>query len=468
MKGKILSYDSKKGIGRIITSKKQIKTFTAKDLINNIIPEVGLEVTFEIEDGKLRNIDIEDIYTLVDTVKKEVFYTPPKELNIKETVSLNECLDNFFKKYFNVINKYQSYLNSPKTLPYKKIKRFIFTAYNNLVEIDTNINDKHLLSVKNSLEELEFYYDSLIGDIKYPSEILLDKIFLKKQLEFQSINKKFEVNKKIISENLSKSKSLEGKIKQLEIELKSLSPKSDIYIQKEAELKGYKKNYVDLIDKAQTLKDENATLIKDIVLFKEFYKELFKDIFIKKTKMLSKVLIKELDSIAYECDTILWKNAKASKAIQHFFKDAKIEGSYSTKTFMKYYLKNLNTEKMNNKDNELVEIFNELKLLSKSVVIYNKNRSHAREITLEIENLDHDTDVKIFNIFKEFILYIKENSTFIDIIILHIEENIVGSISKIMPIFSKLGIKAILYSDNIKADNIIKTKDLYKELRNLI
>ena len=469
MKGKIVSYDATKGIGKLIIPKQGIKVFNIdewKDYSKS--PEVGLEIDFEINNNKIINIKVENTSTILQNLTAPVSYQIPYDLRIRETVSLNDCLELFFKKYYRIINKYEKYLNYHKSLPYKKIKRFIFTAYNNLIEIDMHINDKYLLHVKDSLEELEESYTSLLGEIKHPAEILLEKVFLKKQIEFQKLNKKFETNKKIITESLSTAKSLENKIKQLQAEMSGLSPKSDIYQTKEAELKGYKKSYVDLIDKAQNLKDENSILVKDITLFKEFYKKLFREIFDKKIDILIRILTKELNAITYEFDTILWKNAKNSRAIQHFFKDAKIEGSYSTKTFIRYYLKNLNSEKMNDKDNELLEILNELNVFSKTFIVFDRKRNRARDISSFIENMDHDSVVKIFDDLKQFILYIKENDSSIDCAMIEIETNTQNSINKIVHILNSIGVEVILFSETLNSPGIIHINNLFKELKEII
>jgi hypothetical protein len=186
-----------------------------------------------------------------------------------------------------------------------------------------------------------------------------------------------------------------------------------------------------LIDTAQNLKEENSLIVNDITEFEKVYKELFKNFFEKESRILKKILEKEMNILGYQFDTLLWENAKESKDIHKFFEEAKIEGSYSTKTFMKYYLKTLNVYKMNDKNQQLLEIMDELTLFSKSIIIYDRNLNRARELSMLIENLDHDANVKIISSLKDFVLYIKENDSKIDIAISEVDKSNIQSIEKV-------------------------------------
>jgi len=470
LKGKVVSYDSVKGVGKIISKEEGIKPFNINDWKDyKTMPFIGMEISFEIDNLKITNITPLNSNLNLNSLKEHINYAIPYNLRIRENISLSECLNDFFKKYNRIAYKHQDMLLSKKTLPYKKIKRFLFTAYNNLLEIDMYINDRTLLLVREALEEIERYYQSILGEIKNPIEIMLEKIFLNKQQNYRKIKHKFETNKSLISESVSKSKSLDSQIKSLTIKLNEIkNKKSDEYLIKETELKSYRKLYVDLIDSAQNAKDENGILFEDLKKFKEFYKKLFQEGFNAKIEILLQILLKELNSMTYKFDTILWENAVNSQLIQHFFKEAKIEGSYSTKTFIKYYLKNLNNEKMHSKDAELLEVFNELQVFNKSIVIYSKHRNQAKELAVMIENLDHDIDVKIFISFKEFILNIKDSDGSLDIVMLELDNENEDVVKKVIPLLERTGIKVILFSNKIKRKGIVLFDEFPKKLKTLI
>ena len=118
-------------------------------------------------------------------------------------------------------------------------------------------------------------------------------------------------------------------------------------------------------------------------------------------------------------------------------------------------------------DKELLEVFEELKSLSKNIIVYEVN-NRARDIAAYAENLDHDCDVKIFDNIKEFILYIQENATLVDIACIYISKYNQNIIPKILPLLEKIDIDTILYSDEIEDENIVKTKDLKYKLKMLM
>ena len=468
MRGKIVSYDSSKGVGKILIKNQGVKLFFVDNWIDyETMPEIGMEVEFGLENNKI--IDISPINfhgSLFEKLNEKITYVLPNDLKIKEDISLDYCLEEFFEQFKKITLKYKDLLSSTKTLPYKKIKRFLLTAYNNLLEIDVSINDSRLREIKNSLDEVEYYYNKLQNEIKNPIYVLLEKLVLNKQKNYQVLKKRFNDNKSLITESTKKTNILEVKIEKTKNDLSKLNPKSKEYKELLNTLKSYKRKYVDLLDMMQDLKDENKIIVKDIDEFEKIYHQIFEKFFKKETNILLQLLNKEMDILAYQFDTILWENAKNSKSIQHFFKESKIEGSYSTKTFMKYYLKNLKTDKMNEKDSELVEIFNELKVFSKNIVICDQKRNRAREIMMYIENLDHDSDVKIFDNLKEFVLYVKENDANIDMIILEIEDTNKEMANKVIPFLEKIGVKIFLFSE--KLNEYLNLNSLYKELKNFI
>ena len=56
-------------------------------------------------------------------------------------------------------------------------------------------------------------------------------------------------------------------------------------------------------------------------------------------------IIDTLNVLAYRFDKELWRSAKRSKPVQKFFIEARIEGLYSSKTYMKYYINKLDIKK---------------------------------------------------------------------------------------------------------------------------
>ncbi len=476
MKGKIVSYDPVKGVGKIIIKNRGVHIFSIDNWIDyDNTPQVSMEVECGIENNKLIDItSVNSSKSLLNELKKEFDSIPLPDLKIKGSVAIEQCLEDLFGKYKKIALKYKDILEKNKSIPYKKVKRFIKTAYNNLLEIDQKIDDKYLVEVRDSLYDIEYFYDDLLRIIKSPVYVNLEKFVLNKQKNYSVIKKRFEANKELSVESIKKANLLELEIQKLKDDIKKLNQKSKEYKEVLEMIKSKKRKYVDLIDTAQNLKEENSLIVNDITEFEKVYKELFKNFFEKESRILKKILEKEMNILGYQFDALLWENAKKSKDIHKFFEEAKIEGSYSTKTFMKYYLKTLNVDKMNDKNQQLLEIMNELTLFSKSIIIYDRNLNRARELSMLIENLDHDANVKIISSLKDFVLYIKENDSKIDIAISEVDKSNIQSIEKIIFILKKLDIDFLLFSENIANRKDIVYIDhkninsLKKEIKNIL
>ena len=73
---------------------------------------------------------------------------------------------------------------------------------------------------------------------------------------------------------------------------------------------------------------------------------------IKYKDMIAKIL----NYKAYDFDAYLWKCAVKSKPISDYFKSSRIKGTYSTETFLRYYLKTLDTDKVRSEQEGLFKL----------------------------------------------------------------------------------------------------------------
>ena len=87
------------------------------------------------------NIEVE--FELSNT--KEVLFVKPKSIfanenfTIQQTKSIKDCIYDYFGGVENLIKRYQKAIQSNKELDFLRIKRFLFTAYNDLFELDSTI-----------------------------------------------------------------------------------------------------------------------------------------------------------------------------------------------------------------------------------------------------------------------------------------------------------------------------------------
>lgn len=85
--------------------------------------------------------------------------------------------------------------------------------------------------------------------------------------------------------------------------------------------------------------------------FQEFDKKL-SILQVKYKDMISRIL----NYKAYDFDSYLWKNAVRSKSIKEYFKASGIKGTYSTETFLRYYLKTLDKDNLKEEQEELFKL----------------------------------------------------------------------------------------------------------------
>jgi len=200
--GKILFFNENEGKGIIITSQKEKIDFIVNEWNDfDIMPSLGLEVVFNLKDKKALNIlskessklqknepsivhvqqeikpeeiiketlkeivsiseltqelasEIEtEIETEIDTeveteVEEELEYDDDEELEYDDesrpesiTISINiaTAISNYFTKIKEHLEHRSVYKKVPGSLDYVLIKRFLFTTFNNLSDIDLHI-----------------------------------------------------------------------------------------------------------------------------------------------------------------------------------------------------------------------------------------------------------------------------------------------------------------------------------------
>jgi hypothetical protein len=107
-------------------------------------------------------------------------------------------------------------------------------------------------------------------------------------------------------------------------------------------------------------------LREDMEMLSEF-RSVYKDNFIKSFTSLAHdyelLLLQILGAQSYIFDRMLWEKAKKSRVIKRFFSEAQIDGEFSSKTYLKYYLNTLDKEKASQEQRGLFKLYAYLKTL---------------------------------------------------------------------------------------------------------
>ena len=319
----------------------------------------NLEVEFELNDTN----------TQVTVVRPKK--SPTQEFEIHQTKSIKDCIYDYFGGTDNLIKRYEKDINSKKDLDFLRIKRFLLTAYNDLFELDSTISNTALTNLKSELGALDREYESFIKKASYPPQYSYEKIFLAHQIEFTKMEEQFA---------------------------KRTDTKSASYAQASNNLKKLRKRYVDLLHYLSIQKDKLAKATKARDDFSEkFFEDFLRD-YLPLTNALKVDFIKLLNAKAYDLDALLWQRAKRSMSVRRFFIKAGITGTYSSKTFLKYFLHSLDRNKIRNETKKLFDLLKYLEAFSKkNILLIQASPEDSKRYKEYLKNFDSDLQITTSN-----------------------------------------------------------------------
>jgi len=252
---------------------------------------------------------------------------------------LSEFLDNYFNNIKKVNEFHWNYLTTnhfkfPQN-NYIELKRFIDTATNFLSDIDKDILSNLAGKLYQDINSLYEYYNEFYKKSKY-SEYIFHKEYLETIEKYKKLKDEVEKSQKSMEEYNNIIQSSEEQLKEMS--------KDDLAYKK------IKKRYVDAIYEFSKVKEEFYKVKKDMVEIEKSEQTKFFPEFNKLKEHNLKKLKKIINVKLYYFEKILWFNASKSPAVIKFFDDSNIEGDFSTKTFIKYFLKNIDVSKSSNSE----------------------------------------------------------------------------------------------------------------------
>ncbi|AZV45862.1 hypothetical protein C3L23_00815 [Nautilia sp. PV-1] len=269
-------------------------------------------------------------------------------------------LDEFIDHYFEEIEKINTYhfnflVTHRFTFPkhnYLQLKRFIDTATNFLSEIDDNLLRGLTAKLYGDVDSLYKYYQKFKKKTEYDEYVFVND-YLMEVDRYKELKNSHEMLKTEI-ESYNKS------IQDTELKLKRFKkvPKDEKEL---AEYKKLKKKHVDSIYYISKIKDEYSEVKKKMSELEKYERKQFIPKFNKYKEMHLKKLEKIINVKLYYYEKLLWLQASESDLIKKFFEESNIDGEFSTKTFINYYLKHIDTSKSSNGDwysylNELLKV----------------------------------------------------------------------------------------------------------------
>lgn len=264
-----------------------------------------------------------------------------------EAVELKELVADFLKGYFVEVDEINSFnieflQNNDfmdTKIDYLKLIRFLNTAIDNLKNLDPEILDDFLRKLHGDTSKLYEYYIAFDKNNKI-SEIIYRRDFLESIKPYRELKAEVEKTETLKNSYFSTMKATEN-------QLSSMKPKTEAQIK---EYKVLKRRNVDAISNYADSKETLQTLNRELIKFEEDSFEEFNRQFFDEKSYYLESLSKIINIKLFYLDKILWIEAQKSQSIQNFFERAQIKGDYSMKTFIEYYLRNINVSQSRSSD----------------------------------------------------------------------------------------------------------------------
>lgn len=367
MKGRILFYNSQTGQGKVILQSGEKIDFSAELWDDfDTMPETGATVECDVKGGVIQGMRSE-ASPMDEPQEEEAPHVPPTPINPHgPTFSVEQTLSNYFKPIDYLIGEPPEVVNTRHQLDFFLIRRFLMTAYNDLRGLDSTLHRNRDVKEKmDEIQELHKAYQT-VKDRVEKSKLAFEMIFLRSQPEYLKFIRYKEQCLNRISTLSQMEESLFPDIQKKEEQLKKLKPKEEEKRHKlEEELKSLRRHYVDAIHENAGLAEELNTMDDIKTTYTEKYFDAFVKELLKRGAEYMKVLAKILNYRAYDFDQLIWQHAAKSKMIREYFANASIKGSYSTLTFLRYYLQSLDKDKAGAEQKELFKLQEYLEKLEK-------------------------------------------------------------------------------------------------------
>ena len=452
--GKVLFFNSNEGSGIIITAEKTKHNFSVQFWDDfDVMPETGLEVAFDEVDGNIENIvskatyeeEIHENVVQEDEVVEaktelqineslaiekhlEIVSTPDlnyvdsteemsvahfeleiegseaeveaelqreRPSSITNTLTIGRAVSNYFDVIKQNIEIRENYKKVTGRLDYLVIRRFLWTTYNNLVDVDIRIITPKIKMLSNDLKEMAKVYDDYVIKTKNPP-FAYQEVFLSAQEEYQKIKQGAGNVIEKINHLQVNAKKLGGvrSIRKKELQESIKTPQFKAL---EKELKSLNGAYVDVVHMMAELDERYKN---DMALLEEFeteYREDFYEVFDIEAQRHRDDLVDILNAQAFFFDSQQWSAAKSSKLVQAHFKQANVSGELNTKTYLKYYLSTQDESKATGETRKLFELYKYLQSVQKDyTMVVTANPQEAMEYESEIHHMSGSYNVKSF------------------------------------------------------------------------
>lgn len=265
------------------------------------------------------------------------------ETNLQDEADIADMVADFLADYFafpqSVVNFHLDYLEENEFIEpevdYIQIKRFIDSAINHLKSADPELYTGLLFKLSMDVSALQEFYLKFKAENKVSSVVFI-RDFLSNVGFYSKL-----ADEAMLEE--AKKNEAEGIANTTSNQLQSI-PKPSTE-EETKEYKALKRRNVDAIHNAATARERLVELRGEMNAFEKKAKVEFENQFHTYIKEFNDAFRGVINTKIYYLEKLLWEKAKASAGIKKFFKKAQIKGALETKTFINYYLRNIDIDK---------------------------------------------------------------------------------------------------------------------------
>ncbi len=402
--GKILFYNTGDGTGIIMTAQKEKYAFDIAEWDDyEALPEAGMQVQFEAEGDRASSITMfeAEMPAMPQSMTPEpakAAYSPddPVPMIVRLNVKIADAIADYFDMIERNIQERTQYKTATGKLDFLRIRRFLFTTYNNLTELDVHFITPELKVMRDDLLQMSQVYDDYKAKATYP-EIAFDKVFLSRQADYVHLREDAEYCMNELKRLHGAEQMLSELVEEKEEVINRTLRNSLQYQRLGEEFKELKKNYVDTVHEIASLDVRYKHAMRLMKEFEKEHQQTFFEQFTEASRKYRSQIIYILDAQAFMFDDLLWRQAKKSKVIKRFFEEAHIQGDYCAKTYLKYYLNTLDPEIISAEQQELFELYEYLESLERdTIMILVHDIDDALRLKYLLARLDPSISIEAF------------------------------------------------------------------------
>ena len=376
--------------GTIIDIDPQTQKAQVEQELNKRVFDFVFDLWEDEIDELKKGAEVEFIVEMKEVTRIHLKPKPIDPDQIPVTKSPRECIEEYFARENKIIDSYKNHIAGRLRLDFVRMRRFLLTAYNDLVAMDSSIEDDVLKKLKAELLSLSKEYETYCKKTQYTLNYAFETIFLVRQVEYNRTITRIEEIQSSLANAQAQTNTLQSSLADEESALAKRDDRgSKEYLELEKEVKAMRKRYVDLLNFIGNQKDALITESARMKRFREEHLEAFGSVYEPMTKELKERFIMLLDTKAYDFDATLWDKAKKSQNVVNFFRNSRIEGSFSSKTFLRYFLRGLDKTKLSARSKALFNLLDYLENTNrKSLLIVRGNAINISKYRQVIEKID--------------------------------------------------------------------------------